>query len=763
MNLIRSVHIINNLRVYTYFNIFRYSVNNIINLFCYKNIKKKKNSKDIELYFYNLTNKILLYKKEKVSFKKICFFIKKNVIRLKKCGYNIFKIYIYIKNIFSIKKERIRKIHTLYNITSLSNCENKRFYKHLKNKNKHNNIIEDIEVLKKKKNNKIIVNCEFIYNRNLNKITKFDSCYIIYTKRVKQKKKEKEGGYVNKIMNFSRSAFYLNKNNCINRNTFLKQNYYRLNRTRYLNSNQYISTNIRSIRNNTIIGKIKNNIKKYLINKRSSKFEIKNMNPYNDISENFPQSVIDSYKAAGFFIIRTNKDKYNINKKTNLNNINVQILLGFDPLKKNKNQDDNSLYLKKKKGELNILGGKKNFNEFHPSVTAYREFSEENLYIYNMFLSYFSFLYYVMKNITNIDELRNAKKYEDFLKINYLRDINSLSKEEKERIINLHIKNFMLFFKEKCLKLEENYDIIYKSSYPPSYNNKTNEILETIHDQINMYKKVQNTNTGNFKLYYKEGKYSLYFYNVNQYKCSNVLHYLNNFFWDNYTNFYYIVAKENYDFLMKCRIEKSSEYEPTTFKNKNFVRISGENIYEDLMNVEDFAESICKNKDKNFFEFPSEEKKTKIDSGYMNDLIWLDFSVILQVLIKEFHHTPSISHILWDLYTQIIHYYHRGLNQLQSIVIENNTIDISPEIISKVYKLYKHFDEDLKYYFENDNFESFLLLLFSPFNTNLNHEKLDLFQYNYYELMMRKFFRSLIVSKKFWIFLFLNFIVSIPC
>ncbi|CRG97921.1 conserved Plasmodium protein, unknown function [Plasmodium gallinaceum] len=563
-------------------------------------------------------------------------------------------------------------------------------------------------------------------------------------------------------MSFSQSV-YLNKKKYIRGKIFLQKNKYHHNRNRYLNSNKFISTNFRNINSNIILSEKQNSIKNHFINKRSNKLGVKNMNLYDEISEDFSQSTIDSYKAAGFFLIKTNIDLYNLNKKTNINNINVQILLGYDPIKKKKNQNDDTLYKEKNKvkAELNILGGKKDSTEFHPSLTAYREFSEENLYIYNMFLSYFSFIHYVMKNITDTDELKNAEKYEDFLKINYLRDINNLPQKEKERIINLHSKNLILFFREKCLNIKENYDIIYKSSYPPSYNNKKNETLEIIHEQINMYKKVQNTNKGNFKLYYKKGKYSLHFYNVIQYNCSNILHYLNNFFWDNYTNFFSIIVKENYDYLKKCRID-SGEYESSSFKSRDLMEITYEKIYEDLMCVKDFCESKCKNKDENFFQFSSEKKKIKIDSGYMNNLKWLDISLILHFIVKEFYYLSIISSTLWDLYTKIIYCYHKGTNNSHSILINNNNIHLSAEIISKVYNLYKNFDGELRKFFQNDKPDSFFLLLFSPFNTKLNHENVNYINFNYYNLRMRRFFRDLILSENFWIFLFLNLIGSIP-
>lgn len=85
--------------------------------------------------------------------------------------------------------------------------------------------------------------------------------------------------------------------------------------------------------------------------------------------------------------------------------------------------------------------------------------------------------------------------------------------------------------------------------------NKLNP-YEYIHKEINIYQRVEDYSKDNFKLYYKEGKYCVYFFNVLQYDYRNMLQYMNNFFWENCTIFYNILLKENYKFLISSRLEK---------------------------------------------------------------------------------------------------------------------------------------------------------------------------------------------------------------
>ncbi|SBT71734.1 conserved Plasmodium protein, unknown function [Plasmodium malariae] len=625
------------------------------------------------------------------------------------------------------------------------------------------------------------------------------------------------------------------------------------------------------------------------------------------ISGNISKEMKNYYKAAGMFVIKTNivNSNNNMNRKTNSNNVNVKILLGYDPLQKKHKQDviENDKVMNK--GTLNILGGKKNNVEFCPLETAYREFSEENLFIYNMFLSYFNYLHYVMKNIgrTGGEDVslrsdsnnrsdrsgkdsrksnskgnrqrsnkssnnersddrgdgRRANKacdsYGLYLKKNFLKDITTLNSSEKEQILKLHINNFMLFFKEICLNVMNCHNKIYKCSYPPSYKLENNEQLEKIHEQVSMYNKIKDDNTHNFKLYFRRGKYSLFFFNVIQYNCTNILHHLNNFFWEYYTDFYNIILKENLNDLIKVRQDSKTEYEPYVFDEQDFEHKIDPDLYQNLMNVQvgthtnsiKFNKSEWdENKDATFYVQDVENEKAILDTGYMNDISWVDLSIFLLLLLKEEQYT-QIAYALWTLYNNIVsnndssgvvatstsadyesNYCNDFDNQGYRYSCHNNNgsynngnnggynnrnnggynngnnggynnrnnggynnrdigrhhnsgspygngkwnknipsaednyeLKLPHDLISKINNVYNSVHKKLGKLIKKKEYKQFLVLLFSPFNTQLNEQNVEdsLTNLNF---PLRKFCRCLISSHNFWCFLFLNLLASVP-
>ncbi|ETW50947.1 hypothetical protein PFMALIP_01106 [Plasmodium falciparum MaliPS096_E11] len=609
-----------------------------------------------------------------------------------------------------------------------------------------------------------------------------------------------------------------------------------------------------------------------------------------DLSCEFPDEIINNYKAAGFFLIKADinnnnnnnnnnnyrsdrghednnitnnnqnnhsNNKYqhyydNVNMKTNPKGINIKFLLGSDPLTTKdmmKIINEEEKEKKRKEGELNILGGKKNAEEKYPIQTAYRELSEESLYMYNIFLSYFSYLHYVMKymlpssnnnNNNNNNNQSNHQEniissYEHFLSNNFLKDISNYTLQEKERIINLHINNLMIFFKEKGFNLQEYYNEIYRCSLPPPSLNKgmldkkmnhhkneqkmddtqTNDTLigdtqrynintqsdscnhsinnlninnghcnifesqvmdknklnpyEYIHKEINIYQRVEDYSKDNFKLYYKEGKYCVYFFNVLQYDYRNMLQYMNNFFWENCTIFYNILLKENYKFLISSRLEKNSEYEAYTFNKIQFEKNVHPILYENFINVQNYNESVYNDKNKTSYSFYyniNKNENTKFDSGFMNNLMWVDFSLILLQLVIDNERSKNVAFNLYNIYEQIIknYYNHKQKNKKEYIIFfdNGNSLNISYNIINKIYELYNPFHYNLISLFKNKKYSDFLILLFSPFNTKLNKNNLQQYLSNNINIPFRKFFKRLILSSSVWIFFFFNFITSIP-
>ncbi|SOV21347.1 conserved Plasmodium protein, unknown function [Plasmodium sp. DRC-Itaito] len=611
----------------------------------------------------------------------------------------------------------------------------------------------------------------------------------------------------------------------------------------------------------------------------------------------FPEEIINHYKAAGFFLVKAdinddnnnnnnddnnnnNNNNYyhNVNVKTNPKGINIKFLLGSDPLTAKdmmKITNEEEKEKKRKEGELNILGGKKNAEEKYPIQTAYRELSEESLYMYNIFISYFSYLHYVMKYMypsSNSSSHNNnvgkgqenvISSYEHFLSNNFLKDISNYTLQEKERIINLHINNLMIFFKEKGFNLEEHYNEIYRCSLPPPCKNKDmnqnmshhnddkkcdnkncddkkcddnkcddnkcdskncddkkcdnkkcddkkcdnqipnnyrqNSLCDTsnnhlninnkesntfedqmidknklnpyeyIHKEINIYERVEDYRKDNFKLYYKEGKYCIYFFNVLQYDYRNMLQYMNNFFWENCIIFYNILLKENYKYLISSRLKKDSEYESYEFNNIQFEKNVHPHLYENFINIKNYNESIYNDKNKTCYSFYYNINKydnTKFDSGFMNNLMWVDFSIILLQLVIDIERSKNVAFNLYNIYDQIIkNYYNHKQNNKNNYIIffdNGNSITISYYIIYKIYQLYNPFHYNLISLFKNKKYSDFLILFFSPFNTKLNKNNLQHYLSTNINIPFRKFFKRLILSSSLWIFFFFNFISTIP-
>ncbi|CDU18842.1 conserved Plasmodium protein, unknown function [Plasmodium yoelii] len=536
------------------------------------------------------------------------------------------------------------------------------------------------------------------------------------------------------------------------------------------------------------------------------------------INCNITNKMKNEYKAAGIFVVKKSieNSQNNVNNKINKNNINIQILLGFDPLKKKQITKEIENNPSMKKGLLNILGGKRDGNEQDPLLTSFREFSEENLYIYNMFLSYFSYYYYVMANVSSQEHpenngthekakhgevkhgeaTKNAHErnnlYSHFLKTNLLKDINNLPVREKEGIINLHINNFLIYFKEHCLNIKENHSYIYNCSYPPSYKNfdekkepsnvnkteqveekkidKKYKILEKIHKEINILNKIKMDNKHNFKLYYENGKYNVFFYDCTFYKCKNILQYINNFFWENYVSLFNITLKENLNFLTQKKIENNKEHVPYTMHQTQFSnQIDGE-LYKKIMNIiKEDNENISLNnseKNKNIFEYLPNNKNEKINTDFMNDVTWVNLSSLLLFLIKS-KSFKEITIGIWKVYTTL---YENGVIDNSNIRNKNIVIMldgekeycISKDVVLKVQNLYKNIHNTLKKLKNDNKYKELLILLFSPFNTKLNLENMNNVNNDISKDSFRSFFEYLIKSPEIWAFLFLNLVSIFP-
>ncbi|CXI62227.1 conserved Plasmodium protein, unknown function [Plasmodium berghei] len=539
-----------------------------------------------------------------------------------------------------------------------------------------------------------------------------------------------------------------------------------------------------------------------------------------NINCNITNTMKTEYKAAGIFVVKKSieNSQNNVNNKINKNNINIEILLGFDPLKKNQITKEIENMPSMKKGLLNILGGKRDGNEQNPLLTSFREFSEENLYTYNMFLSYFSYYYYVMANISNqyqpenngkeektkCDEIKQAKQitknthehdnlYSSFLETNFLKDISNLPAQEKERIINLHINNFLIYFKEHCLNIKENHSYIYNCSYPPSYKkkldekkeppnvketeqleekekNKQYEILERIHKGINILNKIKMDNKYNFKLYYENGKYNVFFYDCTFYECKNILQYINNFFWENYASLFNIIIKENLEFLTQKKIENNKDHVPYTMHQVQFSHQIDEALYTKIMNIiKKNNENISFNnseKKNNIYDYSPNNENEEMNTDFMNDVTWVSLSSLLLFLINT-KCFEDISIEIWKVYSTL---YENGPIENSDIGNKNKVVMIdeekesyiSKDVVLKVQNLYKNIHNTLKKFKNANKYKELLILLFSPFNTKLNLENMNNVTNDIYKDSFRNFFEYLITSPEIWIFLFLNLVSTFP-
>ncbi|SCO67756.1 conserved Plasmodium protein, unknown function [Plasmodium vivax] len=535
------------------------------------------------------------------------------------------------------------------------------------------------------------------------------------------------------------------------------------------------------------------------------------------VSSRVSDKTRQSYKAAGYFIVKTEVEQNaaaNANQETNKRNINVKILLGYDPLKKQPNsrpliETDGGPQMK---GELNIPGGKKDQGECNPVVTAYREFSEESIYLYNMFVAYFSHLHYVMKGIApggrqvekRPAEERQVEKrpaeerqvernpecspqmeltpYELSLRRNFLTDVTEMSIEEKKRAINLHINNFMLYFKEVCLDIKENHEAMYRCSYPPSYHEKRSATLERIHKEVSLLSSIENDEVNNFKLYYAQGKYSLFFYNAIQYHCKNMLHYLRNYFWHNYTTFFYILLHENMNFLIRCRGNSRTNYEPYLFDSGEIKKKIDPDLYHNLMHVENLipSEYGTKKRDTFYGEEGASQKgegDSQMDTGYMNDMIWLDLSDLLLYLLRSCSYVGIVRHV-WSLFDEIMQrggdpvgtshygshredYHHEEAESSHFVLVGQGSLKLHRSITAKVWHLYKDMHRRLHMLIQHEEYDAFWALFFSPFNTKLSERNVGTLRRGC-GAPFRKFLNCLVTSRDFWVFLFLNLVGSIP-
>ncbi|GAB66924.1 hypothetical protein PCYB_102740, partial [Plasmodium cynomolgi strain B] len=455
------------------------------------------------------------------------------------------------------------------------------------------------------------------------------------------------------------------------------------------------------------------------------------------------------------------------------------------------------------KGELNIPGGKKDQVECNPVVTAYREFSEETIYLYNMFVSYFSHLHYVMKGIAPEEKPQTEKPqtekpqmegnppmesdppmesapYELFLQRNFLTDVTQMSIQEKKRAINMHINNFMLYFKEACLNIKENHESMYRCSYPPSYYQMRNATLEKIHKEVSLLSSIEDDEVNNFKLYYSQGKYCLFFYNAIQHHCKNMLHYLRNYFWHNYMTLFNILLSENVQFLIRCRGNSRTDYEPYLFDAIEIRKKIDPGLYDNLLHVENLIPSeYGKNKRDTFYaEGASQngEQDTSIDTGYMNDMIWLDLSDLLLHSLRSCNHVGIVRHV-WILFDEIMRWggypvctprdgEHREDSQhdaaeSQFILVGQGSLKLHRCIAEKICHLYKDIHRRLHMLIQHNRHDAFWALFFSPFNTKLSMHNVSTL-HRTCNAPLRKFLNCLITSRDFWVFLFLNLVGSIP-
>ncbi|SCN61017.1 conserved Plasmodium protein, unknown function [Plasmodium chabaudi adami] len=535
-----------------------------------------------------------------------------------------------------------------------------------------------------------------------------------------------------------------------------------------------------------------------------------------NINCNITNAMKTEYKAAGIFVVKKSVDnsKNNVNKKINKNNINIEILLGFDPLKKKNINKEIENTPSMKKGLLNILGGKRDGDEQNPLLTSFREFSEENLYIYNMFLSYFSYYYYTMKDISNPDQLDIIEKegniksdqteqakqvaknpherdnlYSSFLETNFLKDISNLSEQEKERIVNLHINNFLIYFKEHCLNIKENHSYIYNCSYPPSYKmmdekkeinvqetekvekvekskiKKKYKILEKIHKEINILNKIKIDNKSNFKLYYAKGKYNVFFYDCTFYECKNILQYINNFFWNNYISLFNIIIKDNLEFLTKKKIENNKEHIPYTMHEVQFSHQIDDQLYKNITSItkETNKHALLNNFEKrsNIYEYAPTNENDEMNTDFMNDVTWVSLSSLLLFLINT-ERFEEITTEIWKIYITLFESGPNGNINKVLMIDEDKEFAISKDVALNVQGLYKNIHNTLKKLKATNQYKELLILLFSPFNTKLNLENMTTVTNDISKESFRSFFEYLITSPEIWTFLFLNLVGTAP-
>ncbi|KJP87136.1 hypothetical protein AK88_03182 [Plasmodium fragile] len=516
-------------------------------------------------------------------------------------------------------------------------------------------------------------------------------------------------------------------------------------------------------------------------------------NPVQDaeppVSSRMSDKIKQNYKAAGYFIVMTEIEQNpanNANQETNKRNINVKILLGYDPLKKQSNKARlNTNGGAQMKGELNIPGGKKDLGEYNPVVTAYREFSEETLFLYNMFVSYFSHLHYVMKGITPKGEEvspMGGDPYELFLQKNFLNEVTQMSLQEMMRAINVHINNFMLYFKEACLNIKENHETMYRCSYPPSFHQRRNATLERIHKEISLFSSIQNDHVNNFKLYYAEGKYCLFFYNAIQYQCKNMLDYLRNYFWHNYVTFFCILLNENVEFLIKCRGNSKTHYEPYLFDTNEIRKKIDPDLYYNLMHVKNLVPSEYKKCKRDTFygprNIPTGEEDSQIDTGYMNDMIWLDLSDLLLYLLRSCNHVAIVRHV-WSIFDQIMQQggggypvctsrdgddrgdYQHDADESHFVLVGQGSLKLHKSVAANVWHLYKDIHRRLHMLIQQNNYNAFWALFFSPFNTKLSVHNVGTLR-STCRAPYRKFLNRMVSNRDFWVFLFLNLVGSVP-
>ncbi|ANQ08553.1 Uncharacterized protein PCOAH_00030220 [Plasmodium coatneyi] len=516
------------------------------------------------------------------------------------------------------------------------------------------------------------------------------------------------------------------------------------------------------------------------------------------VSSRLSDKTKHNYKAAGYFIVMTEVEQNpanNANQETNRRNINVKILLGYDPLKKQQNKEPLQTDAgSRMKGELSVPGGKRDRGEYNPVVTAYREFSEETLYLYNMFVSYFSHLHYVMKGITPGGEPTQGgvksqteghapmegDPYELFLQRNFLNDITQMSIQQKMNAINVHINNFMLYFKEACLNIKENHETMYRCSYPPSYHQRRSAMLEQIHKEISLFSSIEDDEVSNFKLYYPQGKYCLFFYNVIQHHCKNMLDYLRNYFWHNYMTFFNILLSENMHFLIRCRANSKTDYETYLFDSTEIRKRIDPDFYYNLMHVRNLIPSKYeKNKKDTFYGEGTSQKgeaDNQIDTGYMNDMTWLDLSDMLLYFLRHCNHVPIVRHV-WNLFDEIMRKggnpvclppdeHHREDNQKDAppskfILVDKGSLKLHRCVAANVWHLYKDIHTRLRMLIQQEKYEAFWALFFSPFNTKLTEHNVGTLSKTC-NAPYRKFLRCLVTSRDFWVFLFLNLVGTIP-